>query len=70
MKSKQLTLDTYQEKQISQPLFGSFDWMSCIIGMGFYICLNYLIGGWVGILIGASVYIPIYIFMSTLNNMS
>ena len=67
MKSKQLTLDMYQEKPISQPLL---DWMSAIIALGFYICLNYLIGGWIGGIIGTLTYIIIYIFMSTLNNIS
>jgi len=67
MKSKQLTLDTYQEKRIFQ---SSFDWMSCIIALGFYICLNYLIGGWIGFAVGTLTYMTIYIFISALNNIS
>ena len=67
MKSKQLTLDMYQERQNSHH---RFDWMSCIIAMGFYICLNYLFRGWVGIVIGTLAYIPIFIFMSVLNDIS
>lgn len=67
MKSKQLTLDDYQKKQISK---SHFDWMGFFIASGFYFCLIFLLGGWIGFAIGSLAHIIIYVFIAVLNDIS
>ena len=66
MKERQLTLSDYEIKKVeTDSFFTPPKLTNFIIAVGFYLCINMLLGyGWTGWLVGLIVYIFILFIMS------